>query len=108
LARRHSRPGPHREAAVAFVGDLGSANVLLGFRSTAGAALGEAPYAIRNVLLYFLMLFVLKVFLRRQWPAAIAFTVFFTILNGLRNDPHWTNAVVGLLYYGAGAFVIVR
>jgi hypothetical protein len=97
-----------REAVVAFVGDLGGANVLLGVRSTAGAVLGEAPYAIRNVLLYFFMLFAMRVVLRRQWPAAMAFTVFFAILNALGRGPHWVNAVVGLLYYGSGAFVIVR
>ncbi len=39
------------ESAVAFPGDV---DLLLGLRSTVGVVLQEAPYAIRNVLLYLL------------------------------------------------------
>jgi hypothetical protein len=93
---------------IAFIGDLGSANVLQGLRSTLGAAFGEAPYAIRNVLLDFFVLFVMRAFLRRGWVAALGFTAFFTVLQALGHEPLLTNVLVGLLYYGSGAFVIVR
>jgi hypothetical protein len=93
---------------LAFIGDLGSANVLQGLRSTLGAVFEEAPYAIRNVLFYFFILFVMRVVLRRGWLAAVGFTALFTLLNALGREPHWVNALVGLLYYGSGAFVIVR
>jgi hypothetical protein len=93
---------------LAFVSDLGAANVFQGLRSTAGGVLNEAPYAIRNVLLDFFILFVMRVVLCRGWLAAAGFTVFFTLLNALGREPHWVNALVGLVYYGSGAFVIVR
>jgi hypothetical protein len=93
---------------LAFIGDLGAANVLQGLRSTLGSALGEAPYAIRNVLLDFFILFVMRVVLRRGWLAAVGFTAFFTVLQALGREPVWVNVLIGLLYYGSGAFVIVR
>jgi hypothetical protein len=93
---------------LAFVGDLGAANVFQGLRSTAGGVLNEAPYAIRNVLLDFFILFVMRVVLGRGWLAAVGFTAFFTVLNAFGREPHWVNALVGLVYYGSGAFVIVR
>ena len=86
----------------------GEVELLLGLRSTIGVVLQEALYAIRNVLLYFFILFVLRMMLRRQWAAMIAFTAFFTLLNALGNDRFWLGGVLGLLYFGTAAFVIVR
>jgi hypothetical protein len=92
----------------AFAGFPGEVALLLGLRPTVGVVLEEAPYAIRNVLLYFFLLFVLRVLLRNQWAAAIAFTVFFAILNALSNDPAWIGALGGLLYFGTAAFFVLR
>jgi eukaryotic-like serine/threonine-protein kinase len=95
------------ESVVSYIGDIGGANVFLGLRSTLGGALGEAPYTIRNVLLYFFVLFVMRVAVRRGWLAGVAFTVSMAGLNAM-STPHGVNAIIGLLYYGSGAFVIVR
>jgi hypothetical protein len=86
----------------------GEVELLLGLRSTIGVVLQEALYAIRNVLLYFFILFVLRMLLRKQWAAMLAFTAFFTLLNALGNDRFWLGGVTGLLYFGTAAFVIVR
>ena len=86
----------------------GEVELLLGLRSTIGIVLQEALYAIRNVLFYFFILFVLRMMLRTQWAAVIAFTAFFTLLNALGNDEVWLGGLVGLLYFGTAAFVIVR
>ena len=86
----------------------GEVDLLLGLRSTIGVVLQEALYAIRNVLLYFFILFVLRMMLRSQWAAIIAFTAFFTLLNALGNERVWLGGVIGLLYFGTAAFVIVR
>jgi len=86
----------------------GSVDTLLGLRSTVGVALDEAPYAIRNTLLYFFILFVLRVLLRRGWAAVIAFTAFFTIFNALGNTNAWLGALLGLVYFGTSALVIIR
>ena len=86
----------------------GEVELLLGLRSTLGVVLQEALYAIRNVLMYFFILFILRMLLRSQWAAIVAFTAFFTLLNALGNDEMWVGAVIGLLYFGTAAFVIVR
>jgi serine/threonine-protein kinase len=86
----------------------GEVDILLGLRSTVGVILQEALYAVRNVLFYFFILFVLRMLLRSQWAAIIAFTAFFTVLNALGNDRVWLGGVIGLLYFGTAAFVIVR
>jgi serine/threonine-protein kinase len=86
----------------------GEVEMLLGLRSTVGVVLQEALYAIRNVLLYFFVLFVLRMLLRSQWAAIVAFTAFFTLLNALGNERMWLGGVIGLLYFGTAAFVIVR
>jgi serine/threonine protein kinase len=86
----------------------GEVELLLGLRSTIGVVLQEGLYAIRNVLLYFFVLFVLRMLLRRQWAAIVAFTAFFTLLNALGNERVWLGGVIGLLYFGTAAFVIVR
>jgi hypothetical protein len=90
---------------VAFPGDM---ELLLGLRSTVGSVLQEAVYSIRNPLFYFFILFALRMMLRNQWVAMIAFTAFFTLLNALGNDQMWRGAAIGVLYFGVGAFVIVR
>jgi hypothetical protein len=88
-----------------FPGDV---DLLLGLRSTIGVVLQELLYAIRNVLFYFFVLFVLRIMLRSQWVAMIGFTAFFTLLNALGNDRAWLGALIGLLYFGTAALVIVR
>jgi serine/threonine-protein kinase len=93
------------DGSISFPGEV---ELLLGLRSTVGVVLQEALYAIRNVLLYFFILFVLRMMLRSQWAAMIAFTAFFTLLNALGNDRFWLGGVIGLLYFGTAAFVIVR
>jgi hypothetical protein len=86
----------------------GEVEMLPGLRSTIGVVLQEALYAIRNALLYFFILFVLRMLLRSRWAAVIAFTAFFTVLNALGNERVWIGAALGLLYFGIAAFVIVR
>jgi hypothetical protein len=97
--------GANGEGPITFPGDV---ELLLGLRSTIGVVLQEAMYAIRNVLLYFFILFVLRMMLRSQWAAVISFTAFFTLLNALGNERVWLGALIGLLYFGTAAFVIVR
>ena len=86
----------------------GSVQLLLGLRSTVAAVLGEVPYSIRNVLLYFFILFVLRMLLRKQWSAAIAFTLLFTVLNALGDDSYAVGGLIGLIYFGTAAWVILH
>jgi hypothetical protein len=93
------------EGPVNFPGEI---ELLLGLRSTIGVVLQEALYAIRNVLMYFFILFILRMLLRSQWAAVIAFTALFTLFNALGNDRAWLGGLLGVLYFGTVAFVIVR
>jgi serine/threonine-protein kinase len=87
----------------------GEVALLSGFRSTLGLVLSEAPYAIRNVLFFFFLLFVLRVALRREWAAALAFAGLFALLDllGNQNRP-MSAALLTFIYFGSGAIVVVR
>jgi hypothetical protein len=92
------------------LGDFpGSVELLSGLRSTLGVVLQQMPYAIRNGLLYFFLLFVLRVLLRNQWAAALAFVGMFTLLNAVSNEKSaWVGALMGFSYFGSGAIVVLR
>jgi serine/threonine-protein kinase len=94
------------EALGDFTGDM---DLLTGLRSTAAAVLRGMPYAIRNVLLYFFLLFLLRVFLRSEWAAALGFAASFGLLSAVSNsDDRWQSAALTFLYFGSGAFVVLR
>jgi protein kinase-like protein len=87
----------------------GSTDLLSGLRSTAGVVLEEAPYAIRNVLFYVFLLFLLRMVVRTQWAAAVAFAGGFALLSALgNNESPWIGALIGFLYFGSGAFAVLR
>jgi serine/threonine-protein kinase len=86
----------------------GTTELLSGARSTAGVVLEAAPYAIRNAFLYFFLLFVFRVVLRNQWRAAVAFAGIFALLSVLGADRPWLAGLIGFLYFGSGAFAVLR
>ncbi len=87
----------------------GNTDVLTGVRGTIGIVLERAPYAIRNVLLFFFLLFVIRRVVRSEWGAALIFAGTFALLSALGNDDHpWLNALMSFLYFGSGAFVVLR
>ena len=49
-----------------------------------------------------------RVLLRSRWAAVLAFVGFFTVLQALGNDRAWLGALLGILYFGTAALVIVR
>jgi hypothetical protein len=92
-----------------FINFPGAIELLQGTRSTAGVVLQYVPYAIRNVLLYFCLLFTLRVLLRNQWAAAAAFAGFFVVLGVIGSDDKpWIDALSSLLYFGFGAVAVLR
>ena len=93
-------------AFVAFPGEMA---LLAGLRSTLGVVLQVVPYAMRNVLLYFFLLFLLRVLLRSQWLAAIGLTLLFIALSVLGNtDRPLSSALLTAVYFGTGTFVVLR
>ena len=93
----------------AFVSFPGDTELLSGLRSTLGVVLQGVPYAIRNVLLYFFLLFLLRILLRSQWMAAAAITLLFTGLSVLGNgDRPISSAIVTIVYFSTGTFAVLR
>jgi hypothetical protein len=87
----------------------GATELLAGMRGTIGLIVQGVPYALRNVLFYFFLLFCLRVVLRRQWLAAAAFGLVFALLSALGNDGSpWVNGAVAFAYFGSGAAVVLR
>lgn len=84
----------------------GTMEVLNGLRATVGSVLQQAPYAIRNVLLYFFLLFLLRVLLRSGWAAALALAGGFALLSLPGSQP--TSVVTSFVYFGSGALVVMR
>ncbi len=81
---------------------------LIGFRSTLGWLLIWIPYGVRAALVFFFLLFLLRVLLRNQWVAAVAFVVFMTALNMVRSDNTLFEGVVSGLIFAIAALVVLR
>src|SRR5258706_16268554 len=86
----------------------GAIELLSGLRSTAGVVVQAAQYAIRNVFLFFFLLFLLRVLLRSEWPAALAYASVFGLLSALGNEHPWIGGLMGLPHLGGGALALLR
>jgi serine/threonine-protein kinase len=96
-------------SGASFADVPGELEVLKSVRGSFGAILEAAPYAVRNVFLYFFLLFVLRVLLRSERLAAFAFVSAFTLLSLATEEQHrLMNAAVVLLFLGSGVFVLLR
>jgi hypothetical protein len=86
----------------------GSTEVLLGLRSTLGLCFTALPHAIRDALLFFFLLFLLRVVLRNQWAAVAGVAVLFASLNMLQSDDPVFAGVANLIANGMMAVMILR
>jgi hypothetical protein len=87
--------------------NTGPLELLAGLRSTIGVALSETPYAVRNALFYFFLLFLFRVLLRRSWAAAVAFTLLFSLLGALDAHPI-VSSLTSAAYFGLAAFAVLQ
>ena len=85
-----------------------SVDLLLGFRSWLGETLGGAISSIRSAVLAFFLLFLLRVVLRHQWIAAVAFASLFGLSNALGGDEPLVDFVVSFINFGLLAIAAVR
>jgi len=85
-----------------------STDYLMGGRRALGAWLLHIPGAIQGTLLFFFLLFVLRVLLRKEWLAAIVFVGLWVALKTLGSDYPWIEAPAWALLYGVAAFVVFR
>ena len=85
-----------------------SPEYLLGGRHALGAWLYQVPSSILGALQFFFLFLGLKILLRKQWIAAIAFVAIFTSLNVLGSRHPSVDAPATLIIYIIAAIVIVR
>ena len=86
----------------------GATEFLDSFRSTAAQLLEQAPYALRNGLAYFLLLYMLRALVRRPGAAALLFASLFAALNAIGSERPAADALLGFVYFGTGAFAVLR
>jgi predicted Ser/Thr protein kinase len=87
---------------------LGEMEYLLGGRRIVGAWLGYLLGSIRTTLVFFLVLFLLRVLLRRRWLAAVAFVVVFAAAPVLASRYPLFEAPMQTALYTIAALAVVR
>jgi predicted Ser/Thr protein kinase len=88
---------------------IGSVEYLLGARRTFGAWLYVIPTsAIQGTLLFFFLIFLLRLLLRNQWAAAAGFAILFGVMQSLREDQFWVALAAYLVVYSLAALALVR
>jgi serine/threonine-protein kinase len=85
-----------------------STELLVGTREVIGMVIQVGIYAIRTGLFFFFLLFLLRVLLRNQWAAAIAFAALFAALDGLTSTSPLLNATISFVYCIILAVAVVR
>jgi len=94
-----------------FGGDspnLGNTAVLLGIRSTLTVCFTSIPHGIRETLLFFFLIFLLRIVLRNQWLACAGFALIFAAISYLQSNHPIVTGTVGLFVYSLVAFIVLR
>ncbi|HXS97950.1 MAG TPA: serine/threonine-protein kinase [Candidatus Limnocylindrales bacterium] len=86
----------------------GDLRVLLGLRATVGVLFLTLPQGIRGALIFLMMMFLLRVALRNQWLAGVAFAVLWGLFNYASNGNSIGGFVGGFIVYAAFAFVMLQ
>jgi serine/threonine-protein kinase len=87
---------------------LDDVQVLMGIRAGLGEWLANVLHSVRETLLFFFLLFLLRVFLRNRWLAAASFTVILVFIQTARSAQPWTDGAVNTLIFGTIAVIGVR
>jgi hypothetical protein len=85
-----------------------NASFLEGMRATLAEQTAQVSGAVRITLVFFFMLFILRVLLRNKWLAAAAFVAFWTVLQTLGSSHPWIAAPVVIAIYVIAAVALVR
>jgi serine/threonine-protein kinase len=85
-----------------------NANYLEGARATLGEWLIHVPESIRGTLMFFFILFILRVLLRNRWLAAGVFVALWTLLQSLGSSHPAIEIPTEMAIYGIAAFSLTR
>jgi len=81
---------------------------LLGFHRASGIVLNRLLVGMTGAMLFFLMFFVLRVILRKEWIAAIVFTAFFVVGRGLNGSYPAIQIPASIIVYGLVVYMLLR
>jgi hypothetical protein len=87
--------------------DLGSTDVLLGIRSTLAVYFRSIPHGIRDTLMFFFVIFILRVLLRNQWLATGSFILIFSALQYFQSG-RIQDGVAALVVFSLVAGLVLR
>jgi hypothetical protein len=87
---------------------LSGTEVLLGGRVALGGWLRQWPQSIQTTLVFFLVLFGLKVLLRKEWIAGIVFVAIFALPQGLRGSYMAIELPAMILVYAIALLIVIR
>lgn len=82
--------------------------LLLGTRSTLGLGLTVIPHAVREALIFFFILFLLRVLLRNEWLGAAGFVLIWTLIHVLMSDRPLISGIANVMIYSLTAIVVLR
>jgi hypothetical protein len=68
----------------------------------------QAIYSVCSALFFFYLLFLLRVFLRNQWAAALAFVTVFALLDALDSEQPVIEGATTFLYFAMLAAAVLR
>jgi predicted Ser/Thr protein kinase len=100
-----------RDIPLAHLGaspDFPAVEYLLGGRKALGQWLIQAPVSILTTLQFFFLLFALKVFLRKDWLAAIVFVAIYALPRGLSSDYVAVDLPALVLVYAIAVLIVFR
>ena len=83
-------------------------DTLLGIRPALSVVIQRIGVGLIASLLFFLLFFLLRIILRKEWLAAIAFTLFFVIPRGVNTSYPITTIPASILVYGMIVFMLLR
>ena len=87
---------------------LVSTEALMGGRYAMGAWLHQWPQSIQTTLIFFFVLFGLKVLLRKEWIAAIVFVAIFAVPRALTSTYMAVEMPAQILVYAIAVLIVLR
>ncbi len=83
-------------------------SAMLGVRAELGGVIAAVRDAIFTAVLFFFILFVLRLVLRRDWIAGAAFTLILALVTNFASATPWVDLPLAALAFGVFAFALLR
>jgi serine/threonine-protein kinase len=87
---------------------FGTTDYLLGARHVIGSWLWHLTVSVQGTLLFFFVMFLLRVVLRKPWLAAIVFVAVWTLIKTLGSHHVMIDVSTYAAIYGIAAFIVLR